>query len=168
MEAPVILFVYKSDKCAQLVKDLYEVVRASGRRVKIRVVRAKIRSPDEFPAFLTYLEELYGPHYVSEYKRYGIEKLPALVVGGVKLFEGYFPSREELAELLAKEGVTPPKPPEPERRAPPSPPRAAPARRAGCRGCVFYLESSSRCTLLHIRVEDPENPPCGRRGSKKL
>lgn len=164
MDAPLTLFVYKSEKCAQLVKDLYEVVKSSGRRLKIRVVRAKIRSPDEFPAFLTYLEEIYGPHYVSEYKKYGIEKLPALVVGGVKLFEGYFPSREELAELLAREGLARPQPREEPRPAPPSPMPAARVRRAGCRGCIFYLETSSRCTLLHVRVESPENPPCGGRG----
>ncbi len=157
MEEAVTLFVYQSDRCAQLVKDLYEVLRSSGRAAKIRVIRAKISNPAEFPAFLDYLEELYGPQYVSEYRKYGVGKLPALIVGGTKVFEGYFPSKEELTELL---GVSPkpvqPRPVEPQRVPPPAP-------RGGCRGCVFFSEAESKCVLLRIRVEDPGTPPCKRR-----
>lgn len=157
MGEAVTLFVYQSDKCAQLVKDLYEVLRSSGKAAKIRVIRAKISNPAEFPAFLDYLEELYGPQYVSEYRKYGVGKLPALVVGGAKVFEGYFPSKEELAELLgAPPKPAQPKPAEPQRVPPPAP-------RGSCRGCVFFNEAESKCVLLRTRVEDPGAPPCKRR-----
>lgn len=157
MEEAVTLFVYQGDKCAQLVKDLYEVLRSSGKAAKIRVIRAKISNPAEFPAFLDYLEELYGPQYVSEYRKYGVGKLPALVVGSAKVFEGYFPSKEELAELLgAPPKPAQPKPAEPQRVPPPAP-------RGGCRGCVFFDEAGSKCVLLRTRVEDPQAPPCKRR-----
>lgn len=31
-----------------------------------------------------------------------------------------------------------------------------------CFTCIFYNEERKRCTLYHIKVEDPYNPPCGR------
>jgi hypothetical protein len=162
-EEQVVLFVYRGERCAQLVKDVYEVLRSSGRRARIRVVRANIQSPEEFPAFLEYLGELYGRQYVEEYEKYRVRKLPALVVGGVKLFEGVFPTREELAEML---GAAKPAP----AAAPSQPaPEAKPAQRAeprpagrSCTGCVFFDRSASRCLLLRVRVEDPARPPCGR------
>lgn len=157
MEETVTLFVYQSDKCAQLVKDLYEVLRSSGKAARIRVIRAKISNPAEFPAFLDYLEELYGSQYVSEYRKYSVEKLPALIIGDTKIFEGYFPSKGELAELIG----APPKPAQPKpvepQRAPP------PALRGGCRGCVFFDEAGFKCVLLRTKVEDPGAPPCKRR-----
>jgi len=171
-EESIVVFVYKGDRCAQLVKDVYEVLRGSGRKARIRVVRANIQSPEEFPAFLEYLGELYGKQYVEEYEKYGVKKLPALVVGGVKLFEGAFPSREELAEIL---GATKPAPPQQPllQPAPPQPspePKPSPARKLelkpagkGCFSCVFFDRSTSRCVLLRAKVENPEKPPCGRR-----
>jgi len=172
-EEQVVLFVYRGDRCAQLVKDVYEVLRGSGRRARIRVVRANIQSPEEFPAFLEYLGELYGRQYVEEYEKYGVRKLPALVVGGVKLFEGVFPTREELAEMLGAVKPAPPPPlpqrvppqPSPELKLPPAPvAQKAEPKPAGksCASCVFFNGSASRCLLLRVKVEDPERPPCGR------
>ena len=158
-EQVVTLFVYKSDRCAKLVKDLYEAIRLSKKRVRIRVVRANIRNPDEFPAFLEYLGELYGSQYVSEYKRYGVEKLPALVVGSAKVFEGYFPSKEELVELLTPSSKPTAEEIEPEARKE----EVKVGRSRGCEGCIFYEKASSRCVLLRLSVRDPESPPCGRR-----
>jgi len=163
-EEQVVLFVYRGDRCAQLVKDVYEVLKSSGRRARIRVVRANIQSPEEFPAFLEYLGELYGRQYVEEYEKYGVRKLPALVVGGVKLFEGAFPSREELAEMLGAAKPAPPQrgPPAPEPKLPPAAqgPELKPAGKS-CTRCVFFDRSTSRCLLLRVRVEDPGRPPCG-------
>ncbi len=31
-----------------------------------------------------------------------------------------------------------------------------------CLDCVFYNQTTGRCALLHIVVQDPYNPPCGR------
>ena len=39
---------------------------------------------------------------------------------------------------------------------------ARPASKASCHGCVYFDSSRSRCRLLHIVVQDPGNPPCGR------
>jgi len=141
----VVLFVYKGDRCAQLVKDVYEVLRASGRRAKLRVVRAAIADPREFGSFLELLGTLYGRQYLEEFERYQVRALPALVVGGVKVLEGRFPTREELEELLGA---------------------ARPGRGAqgACQRCVFYDARASRCLLLRAAVGDPSSPPCGRRG----
>jgi len=168
-EESIVVFVYKGDRCAQLVKDVYEVLRDSGRKARIRVVRANIQSPEEFPAFLEYLGELYGKQYVEEYEKYGVKKLPALVVGGVKLFEGTFPSRMELAEILGAAKPAPPLPqavppqlsPEP-KPSPAQKPEPKPAGK-GCFSCVFFDRPTSRCVLLRAKVENLEKPPCGRR-----
>lgn len=147
----VILFVYKGDRCAQLVKDVYETLKASGRQAKLRVVTAGISDPREYQSFLEFLEGLYGSQYVEEFKKYRVSTLPALIVGGTKLFEGRFPSKEEIHELL---GVV--------ERAPA--PARAPEPKAGiCASCLFYDAKSSRCLLLRTAVTDPGNPPCGRR-----
>lgn len=162
VETKVTLFVYKGDRCAQLVKELYEILKSSSGKSRMRVVRARITSPEQFSAFLTYMEELYGSEYVDEYKRYGIRRLPALVVGESKVFEGYFPSRDELVELLAEAGILP-------RKHEARPVHEGVAREAvaaksvkSCRNCVFYDASRSRCFLLHLNVQDPNNPPCTR------
>lgn len=154
VETRVTLFVYKGDRCAQLVKELYEILRSSPSKPRMRVVRARITSPEEFSAFLTYMEELYGSEYVDEYKRYGIKRLPALVVGESKVFEGYFPSREDLVELLVEAGILPEK-----REARPLIKREVTTTKS-CRNCVFYDASRSRCFLMHANVQDPDNPPC--------
>jgi len=149
---PVVVFVYSSRQCARLIRDLHELLQASGERPRMKVVRAKVADPEELPAFLSYMEEVYGAEYTEEYKRYGVRRLPALVVRGVKIVEGRFPSRDELAEMLAKAGFS----------LPPQPagaPGAVEARR-GCEGCVFYDAGRGRCTILHVRVQQPSSPPC--------
>ena len=35
-----------------------------------------------------------------------------------------------------------------------------------CFTCLFYDKDKSKCKLLHIAVQDPYNPPCGRRRPK--
>jgi len=144
----VVLFVYKDDRCGQLVKDVYEVLRSLGRPVRLKVVTAKVTDPRELPAFLSHLRDIYGDEYAEIYVRHQVRTLPTLVVGGVKVFEGRFPTRDELAELLGAPA-----------RAPAQAKRAA----GPCLTCVFYDEQSSRCLLLREPVRDPASPPCGRR-----
>lgn len=147
----VVLFIYRGDRCAQLVRDVHEALRSSGRQAKLRVVTAGISDPREFPSFLTLLGELYGRQYVEEFEKHQIRSLPALVAGSVKLFEGRFPSREELAELLGG----------PRAEAPARPLERQVAE--ACRGCLFYDAQTSRCLLLRALVRDARAPPCGKK-----
>uniref|UniRef100_A0A7C3WPQ2 Thioredoxin family protein n=1 Tax=Thermofilum pendens TaxID=2269 RepID=A0A7C3WPQ2_THEPE len=39
---------------------------------------------------------------------------------------------------------------------------AGPASRFSCYNCVYFDSSRNRCRLLHVAVQNPENPPCGR------
>jgi len=51
------------------------------------------------------------------------------------------------------------------RPQPPAAEEARPARpvsKASCHSCIYFDSSRSRCRLLHVTVQDPENPPCGR------
>lgn len=162
-QEPVVVFVYRDERCAKLVKDLYEVLRSLGREARIRVVRARVERPDEFPAFIEYLATLYGKQYTAEYERYGIRKLPAVVVEGVKLVEGAFLTREQLVELLSAKLAQPAATARPPQPAPEAPKREVVEQRMGCRSCAFFNPQTSRCTLLRREVGDPSRPPCGRK-----
>ncbi|RLE98973.1 MAG: hypothetical protein DRJ57_03055 [Thermoprotei archaeon] len=61
--------------------------------------------PEDFPWYLEYLEELFGGIATAEYRRYGIRSLPAVVYKGKTVIQGRVPSPEELAFLLACEGL---------------------------------------------------------------
>ncbi|ABL78151.1 thioredoxin family protein [Thermofilum pendens] len=70
-----------------------------------------------------------------------------------------------------KPEAVPARPPvaQPPRREPaqqvPAPPKpvATEDLRGTCFTCLFFDKERSRCKLLHMTVQDPYNPPCGRR-----
>lgn len=159
----VVLYVFKGEQCARLVKDVYDVLQGSGRRTRLKVVTASIQNPDEFTSFLEYLGELYGKQYVAEYEKHNIRRLPALVAGGTKLFEGVFPSKEELAQMLGVVKSTTLTTGQPPLVFSGLPKAETPSSSGGCRGCIFFEGSSNRCVLLRTKVESPSKPPCGRR-----
>jgi len=109
------LFIAQDDKSAVLLKTLEALLERMppSKRPKVKIHVAKIEDPSKFPEFLTYLEEIYGGIYTLPYRRYKVEKLPALVVDDRKVFEGYFPSEEELISMLEAEGIELPLPPTP-------------------------------------------------------
>lgn len=121
------LFIAQDDKSAVLLKTLEALLERMppSKRPKVKIHVAKIEDPGKFPEFLTYLEEIYGGIYTLPYRRYKIEKLPALVIDDRKVFEGYFPSEEELVSMLEAEGIELPPPPTPA-PPPPAPPLPAP------------------------------------------
>ncbi len=222
MARTIKVFVAKDSRSAQLLRDLRavldEIPRDKRPELKIRVL--KIDDPSKLEDYLAILEELHGGTATVEFRKYGIHSLPALIVDDRKVLEGSYPSREELKEILAYEGIpvkreeralplavqqpvmegqplpqppsapvatmTPPHRPVEEESAerslevpaetqaqvvarPPAPTLEAPAPEAEakrkakgtCFDCVFF--EAGRCLLLHIKVPDPGNPPCGRR-----
>ncbi|MCS7104662.1 MAG: hypothetical protein NZ954_03760 [Thermofilaceae archaeon] len=159
----VVLFVYKGEQCARLVKDVYDVLQGSGRRARLKVITASIQNPNEFTSFLEYLGELYGKQYVAEYEKHNIRRLPALVAGGTKLFEGVFPSKEQLAQLFGTVKPITLTTGQPPPTSSGSLKSEMPSAGGGCRGCIFFESSSNRCVLLRAKVESPSKPPCGRR-----
>ena len=64
------------------------------------------------------------------------------------------PPREELKKEEKEERLEPAKPAQPL--------TATRDLKNTCFTCIFYNEERKRCTLYHIKVEDPYNPPCGR------
>lgn len=49
-----------------------------------------------------------------------------------------------------------------QRAVKPKPPSTTRDLKNTCFTCIFYNEERQRCTLYHIKVNDPYNPPCGR------
>ena len=91
------------EEAVEVVRRVLERVRPE-HRPKLKVVRVKVRAGD-FPWYLEYLEELFGGIATAEYRRYGIRSLPAVVYKGKTVIQGKVPSQEELAFLLACEGL---------------------------------------------------------------
>lgn len=76
------------------------------------------------------------------------------------------PALKPPAPALQPQPAAPPRLEEAPAVKPPPPAEAVkpsrPASRASCHSCVYFDGSRSRCRLLHITVQDPESPPCGR------
>ncbi|MCD6563613.1 MAG: hypothetical protein J7K23_06850 [Thermoproteales archaeon] len=101
------LYIGRDDKSAELFRNLSNIIRQipPEKRPKLKVRVVKIKNPDEFPEFLEQLEEIFGGLYTLEFRKYQIQKLPAIVVDEEKVFEGSFPTKEELIQILAYEGI---------------------------------------------------------------
>lgn len=65
----------------------------------------KIGRAGDFPYYVRQLEELFGGIATAEYRRYGIQSLPAIVYNDKVIIQGHVPTREELEESLAYEGL---------------------------------------------------------------
>ena len=100
------VYVCRDPRHEELVKALEDLLeRVRGEKPKLRVIQLKIKDARDFPWYLEYLEELFGGIATAEYRRYGIRSLPAVVYKGKTVIQGRVPSQEELAFLLACEGL---------------------------------------------------------------
>ncbi|MCX8180776.1 MAG: thioredoxin family protein [Thermofilaceae archaeon] len=91
------------EKLVSTLKDLLEKTR--GKKPKMEVVKLKISRADDFPYYIQQLEELFGGIATAEYRKYGIQSLPAIVYNDRVIIQGHVPTREELEESLAYEGL---------------------------------------------------------------
>jgi len=101
------VFIARDERSAVLVSTLQSILREieENKRPKIKLHVVKIRDPEDFPAYLARLEEIFGGLYTSEFKKYGITKLPTIVYKGQKIIEGIYPTEDELRQILAYEGI---------------------------------------------------------------
>ena len=90
-----VLFVAKDEAGRALAEYLRSLIS------DLKIVEVPIEGPEDFPRYLAALEEIYGGIAVLQFRKYGVESLPCLVVGGEKVFEGYYPDAEELEAILA-------------------------------------------------------------------
>ncbi len=91
------------EKLVDMLKEILSTVK--GDKPKLKVVRHKLRDSSDFPLYLAQLEEIFGGIATAEFRKYGIKSLPALVYKGRAILQGSVPSREELEEALAYEGI---------------------------------------------------------------
>ncbi|MEM0042865.1 MAG: thioredoxin family protein [Thermofilaceae archaeon] len=91
------------DKLVEMVKDVLD--RVKGKKPKLQVVRLKLERSEDFPAYLSQLEELFGGVATAEFRKYRIESLPAIVYNDQLVLQGSVPSLEELEEALAYAGL---------------------------------------------------------------
>lgn len=91
------------EKLLQTVKDILD--RTRGKKPKLKVLQLKLKSSDEFPLWLRQIEELYGGVATAEFRKYGIESLPAVVYNEQLVMQGKVPTQEELEEALAYAGL---------------------------------------------------------------
>ncbi len=112
-KALIRLFVAKDPRSERLLEEIKDIIGRipENRRPEVKIHVVKVDDPREFPKFLTYLEEIYGGLYTVEFRKYGVEKLPTIVINGKKVLEGRFPSREELIGILRSEGIEVPERP---------------------------------------------------------
>jgi len=97
-----VLYLCRDEQSKEMLQDFQSVLTLLPKpeRPKLKVKLVKINDPRDFPSFLQQLEELYGGVYTLEFKKLGIEKLPAIVVDGEKVSEGKYLSMEEIRDLL--------------------------------------------------------------------
>jgi hypothetical protein len=102
----ITVYVCQEPAHEELIETLKSVVDSiKGKKPKIKVVRLKLRSSEDFPYYLKTLEELYGGIATAEYRKYGVRSLPAIVYNGRAILQGKVPTREEIEEALAFEGL---------------------------------------------------------------
>ena len=163
------LFICRDEKSKELLDNLRLLIEPVKDSVELKVHLVRIKNPEDFESFLSWMEELFGGISTLVFRKYGIEKLPAIVIGDKKVLEGMYPSLEELEEVLVCEGVL--KKPAPAEAvggeeesevegAGPEPAQVQLGRRKSCDTCIFYNESRRRCALLGVKIEDVNNPPC--------
>lgn len=100
------VYICRNPEHEKLVSMLNEILSTvKGDKPKLKVVRHKLRDPSDFPLYLAQLEEMFGGIATAEFRKYGIKSLPAVVYKGRAILQGSVPSREELEEVLAYEGL---------------------------------------------------------------
>jgi len=111
------LFICRDSGSKQLLEDLKSLIEPLKGKVDLKVHLIHINKPEDFPGFLATMEELFGGISTLTFRKYGIRRIPAIVVDERKVLEGRYPSKEELFEILREEGITleealplPPKP----------------------------------------------------------
>jgi hypothetical protein len=98
----IVLYLCRDEQSKMMLQDFQSELNLLPKpeRPKLKVKLVKINDPRDFPSFLQQLEELYGDLYALEFKKLGIEKLPAIVVDGKKVSEGKYLSKEEIRVIL--------------------------------------------------------------------
>ena len=102
MPKEIVLYLCRDEQSKKMLQDFQSLLNLLPKpdRPKLKVKLVKINDPRDFPSFLQQLEELYGGVYTLEFKKLGIEKLPAIVVDGEKVSEGKYLSKDEISEIL--------------------------------------------------------------------
>jgi len=98
----IVLYLCRDEQSKKMLQDFQSELNLLPKpdRPRVKVKLVKINDPKEFPSFFQQLEELYGGVYILEFKKLGIEKLPAIVVDGEKVSEGKYLSKDEIREIL--------------------------------------------------------------------
>lgn len=100
------VYVCRSPEHEKLLSTLDEVLSTvKGDKPKLKVVRYKLRDPSDFPSYMAQLEEIFGGIATAEFRKYGVKSLPAIVYKGKAILQGRVPTKEELEEALAYEGI---------------------------------------------------------------
>ncbi len=100
------LFICRDSRSKQLLDDLRELTKPFKDKIDLKVHLIHINKPEDFPNFLETMEELFGGISTLTFRKYGIKSIPAIVIDDRKVLEGRYPSRQELYEILADEGIT--------------------------------------------------------------
>ncbi|MEM2795457.1 MAG: thioredoxin family protein, partial [Thermofilaceae archaeon] len=100
------VYMCRNPEHEKLLSILDEVLSTvKGNKPKLKVVRHKLRDPNDFPSYVAQLEEIFGGIATAEFRKYGIKSLPAIVYKGKAILQGKVPTKEELEEALAYEGI---------------------------------------------------------------
>lgn len=91
------------EKLVEMVRDVLR--RVKGKKPKLQVVRLKLERGEDFPIYLSQLEEMFGGVATAEFRKYRIESLPAVVFNDQLVLQGDVPSLEELEEALVYAGL---------------------------------------------------------------
>jgi len=133
----------------ELVRTLKSVVDSiRGKKPKIKVVRLKLKSAEDFPYYLRTLEDLYGGIATAEFRKYGVRSLPAMVYNGRAILQGKVPTREEIEEALAFEGL--------------KVVREAPATRPAPQLATQVVQPKRTAEVPRIELRIKDLPPAGR------
>jgi len=102
----ITVYVCQEPEHEELIKTLGSVLDSvKGKKPKLKVVKLKLKNAEDFPYYLNTLEELYGGIATAEYRKYGIQSLPAVVYNDKVVLQGRVPTRGEIEEALAYEGL---------------------------------------------------------------
>jgi len=99
------LFICRDQRSKQLLDELNSILKPYRNEVELKVHIVHIKNPEDFENFMLMMEELFGGISTLVFRKYGIRSIPAIVIDDRKVFEGKYPSREELEELLTYEGI---------------------------------------------------------------
>jgi len=178
-------FFTVAGKYAEVEQELRKVVEDLKGRVdkpdKVRLAIVKIReeSLGDIMRYLGEPIERTPPQYrslVAMLKRYEIGGLPALVLNGVKIFEGEGIDLKEVTSRILEEaerefgvrvreageaGAIPRAvSAEVKRLEIVGAPKFVLGRPDDCTSCVYYGEETSTCFLLMAKVVNARSPPC--------